>query len=775
MEDTRKNEVWNKYYANECKLLKDTVKKAVKYLGIDCVFNGDYTDAYDILSEGLFKTKGDGKSFLDSYDETSSTPLDNWIFSCLCRKLNTYVRDRNADKRKASYEHDSLNEYCSDTEIELINTLASKYNLEEHILEMNEDFLMETIVDKATYYLLKGFKIREVCRILGITKKKLLEEIDIFIHGEKKEEPTMATRENIAITEEKSKAGILSVEMFIDEIDNGYLDFDHPLQRQSEQWNKEQKSNLVTTILNGYKVPSIINAEQIIDGKPYVWCIDGKQRITTCREFINDEFKISKTAERALIHWYEYAKNENGDWLYEDNGSKVRTDYEFNVAGKKFSELPEFLKKKFTKYEFPIEKYLGCSDEDIEFHIRRYNASKVMSAAQKGITHLGRNFAFVTKNIVANSDFIDKCGKYTTAERKNGTLDRMVVESTMAINYLDDWTKKQEDMCEFLKSEATTADFNKVGDVMKELSEAWEPNNTVYEMFNSKDTFIWLTVYSKAGLKPAQFFKFMEWMNEEGYSQRVNGITFEELSDKGSKDKSTVLGKIELLVTLASQNLWADEEQTTTEMNADEVETLEMNTESDEEFPEEMFAIDDDETESDDAFDDQELMRLLDMIEDEESEFKSDDADVNEFLKRVESESLFDIIECPKKIDKQRVALQSLIIVDDLGRRSEPDLSDEGISTYLKTCMLFGSEFDEIEQAIDLIRDDVRLFSDSKIYRAEYIPAVIGIVTKHREDDRILDWLESFRERFEHYSSTETTYECYEYCCENFSEYIENI
>jgi len=60
----------------------------------------------------------------------------------------------------------------------------------------------------------------------------------------------------------------------------------------------------------------------------------------------------------------------------------------------------------------------------------------------------------MVKEIAAMPFFTDR-GGYKMAEFKNGTVNRVVVESIMAINFLKDWKKQQEEMCFYMKEHST--------------------------------------------------------------------------------------------------------------------------------------------------------------------------------------------------------------------------------------------------------------------------------------------------------------------------------
>ena len=54
---------------------------------------------------------------------------------------------------------------------------------------------------------------------------------------------------------------------------------------------------------------------------------------------------------------------------------------------------------RFLDYSFNYDQYLNCSEEDIGYHIERYNDGKPMTSPQKGITKLGTEYAELVKAI----------------------------------------------------------------------------------------------------------------------------------------------------------------------------------------------------------------------------------------------------------------------------------------------------------------------------------------------------------------------------------------
>ena len=216
-------------------------------------------------------------------------------------------------------------------------------------------------------------------------------------------------------TMENCKTDKISVASIIKKIDRHTIRFDHPLQRESDQWSPAMKGNLVSDILQGNKLHPLIFAEQVINGVPIIWDLDGKQRCTNAYTFSKNGYKVSKTIRRWMIKYQTIEKDEHGNDVLDENGFPIAVNAEFDIRGKKFSDLPEELKDRFLDYSFNYDQYLNCSEEDIGYHIERYNDGKPMTSPQKGITKLGTEYAELVKSI-SNMSFFKDMGGYKISE-----------------------------------------------------------------------------------------------------------------------------------------------------------------------------------------------------------------------------------------------------------------------------------------------------------------------------------------------------------------------
>lgn len=464
---------------------------------------------------------------------------------------------------KIVVEENNNNEYSSGF-IRYMNSLSKR---EKEIAEL----------------IIQGYQLSEIQDILHISEKKFIKIIGNMKSFEKrlilnksnvKEEKPMNNA--ITTTLEKSKTNKLSIASIIKKINNLTIRFNHPLQRESEQWSNVMKGNLISDILQGNPIPSLTFAEQIINGIAIIWDLDGKQRCTNAYSFSNDGFKISKNIRRWLISYQAIIKDENNKPVLDGNGFPQTECREFDIRNKKFSDLPDELKDRFMEYNFEIVQYINCSSEDIAYHIARYNEGKPMNTQQKGIISLGEHFASLIKGIAA-MPFFKEMGNYTVKECNNGTTNRVVVESIMANNFLDDWKKDQSEMCEFLKKNANEEMFDNFEELVDRISKV--ANDDTLEKFNSKDSFIWFGLFGRfvnVCDDDKKFIEFMAEFSQSLHSKEINGISFDSLCfDKetgkirSTKDKYVVVNKINLLVRLLEDFLYIDDKS---EENETEVE-----------------------------------------------------------------------------------------------------------------------------------------------------------------------------------------------------------
>ena len=63
-------------------------------------------------------------------------------------------------------------------------------------------------------------------------------------------------------------------------------------------------------------------------------------------------------------------------------------DVEYDLRGKGYNDLPEELKEKFDNFTIDVVKHLDCTDEEIGYHIRRYNRQSSMNNNETSVTYM---------------------------------------------------------------------------------------------------------------------------------------------------------------------------------------------------------------------------------------------------------------------------------------------------------------------------------------------------------------------------------------------------
>lgn len=539
------------YYKNNAKKLRDTVDGILMRFG--GLSDKDYDDFYSLANEVFTLV-------IRRYNASQS--FHRYLCVCLENKIKSEISKRNCYKRSADRNALSLEEIRNTRDdFYLHDSCVSGLNMELVIAQHDEHInqylsSLSCIQRKIVNLKMNFFSGEEIKRILELTDREYAnhcrelrsyEKIHFLFNQNPKQlhiyEEIESMEHLVPQTMEKSKSDKMSIASIIKKMEKQTLRFDHPLQRESEQWSSSSmKGNLISDILQGNPIPPLVFAEQIVNGMAMIWNLDGRQRCTYVYAFRKDGFKISKNIRRHIIPYVILVGNRDGEPVYEQK--------ECDIRGKRFSDLPEELKERFDDYTFETVQYLNCSSDDIAYHIARYNDGKPMTVSQKGITRLGERYAKLVKEI-AEMRFFKDIGNYKAAEYKNGTVNRIVIEGIMASYYLHDWKKQQEEMCEYIKDHASEYDFRNFKCMIKRLEKIITPE--IATMFNSKDSFLWFGLFArhiKTEAEDMKFIVFLKKFADTLHEEKVDGVSFEELNTKATKDKNAVLAKMRHLERL---------------------------------------------------------------------------------------------------------------------------------------------------------------------------------------------------------------------------------
>lgn len=518
------------------------------------------------------------------------TPLE-FFTSVIKRAIWKEMTDRNRGKRQNFVEVEEVDEEGNvikkkqfiptisidtpigeDNDRTIKDTLQSDFNVEKEMSKYIHDERVERFLHslpkiqrQIAEMIMEDISVSDIKQKLELSDKEYTDNFNamrsfknISILCNNTNQTNFMEDDNMSTTTqtmENCKTDRISIASIVKKIDKHTIRFDHPLQRESDQWSPSMKGNLVSDILQGNKLHPLIFAEQIINGVPIIWDLDGKQRCTNAYSYANNGYKVSKNIRRWLIKYQTTEKDENGNDILDENGFPIAVNAEFDIRGKKFSDLPEELRDRFLDYSFNYDQYLNCSEEDIGYHIERYNDGKTMTSPQKGIMKLGTEYAELVKSI-SNMPFFKDMGGYKVSEFKNGAINRVVVESIMTSNYLDKWNKF-DDMCKYIKENSDVTVFDDFEDMVERLEKV--VTEDVSDMFNSKDSFLWFGLFARFVKSESDDQRFIEFMTEfiqSLHSKSVDGVSFDDILESSStKDKGIVTKKMNHLEQLMNEYL----------------------------------------------------------------------------------------------------------------------------------------------------------------------------------------------------------------------------
>lgn len=200
----------------------------------------------------------------------------------------------------------------------------------------------------------------------------------------------------------------------------GNISFEHRLQRPTGQWNTRMKSLLIHSLLSGIPV----NPIYVVEEENVIYPLDGSQRTSTCIDYINDVFSLSKDTPNVSI-----AVKENGE----------QTIKEYEIAGKKFKRLDNEVKETLLACTLEFCTLSDYTDEDIKTMFARQNSGKPLGAKLLRVVHESDEFGDTVYSL-AHHPFMDKLMSPTQC--KNGTDKDTIVQTFMLIatNQENDFT-----------------------------------------------------------------------------------------------------------------------------------------------------------------------------------------------------------------------------------------------------------------------------------------------------------------------------------------------
>ena len=572
------------------KKLHNMVDKILSQFG--GITDFDREECYSIANLEITKyVKNQLDKGIEDLDEDK---FNGYMYFGITNKIKTYITRKNrgkrcqivtskeGDKEVKQYIYpvsldgmstdDGENKYMdvipSDFDIESSIDVGELLNLEENVIRYINS--LGVIQRQIADLIMQGYNSTEIKEILHISdkeyytylsdmkeydKRKLLkteESEDVNIE----EELPMETK---TTTSERTKSTSYSIESLSKQLRQHRLRDNHPLQRTSGQWNLLTKSELISDILQGNSLLQIVISEEIKAGITMHWLIDGKQRSTNLKDYLEDGFAVSKNVQRYMIEYQTDKTDEDGNVILNEDGFPIPESKTFDIRGRKFSQLPEELQDKFKDYQVPVMLNLNCTKKDIAYDIARFNRCRPMNVSQSGWLGLEESYAEYVDKILKMDFFKVDCDKssYSNTNIKNGSLRRVIIEAIMTSKYLSHFDKDFGKMCIYLTENANESVFIDFYLTLEKLSNVLRGDTS--DIFNNKNSFLWFALFDKFveyGVEDDKFNDFIQEFKETLHSKEIDGITYDCLNgQKGTKDRSSVTKRFNHLLTLMREYL----------------------------------------------------------------------------------------------------------------------------------------------------------------------------------------------------------------------------
>lgn len=287
------------------------------------------------------------------------------------------------------------------------------------------------------------------------------------------------------------------------DISKDKFDFNHPLQRQSGQWNKLSMSKLIDSAIRLYPIyPALV----VDNGDDTYGVIDGKQRLTIFTSYANNEFALHKSLSPVDIDGTEY-----------------------EIAGKKFDKLDDEVKERFKAREFQLYIMSNATENDIREIFARINSSKGLTNTQKRTVVENEELAKVVFELKSHPVF----AKITTPTQRRKDEDKDIVRQVLMLSEMsseyDFGSFRNEDMNKFIERYNGNINYGKV----ETIKEAMTALDTAFDTISVNKVTVPILLYGyyrvvkdKKGMQKWNDWvkKFMEtYDTNEEYKQYCNG------------------------------------------------------------------------------------------------------------------------------------------------------------------------------------------------------------------------------------------------------------
>lgn len=341
-----------------------------------------------------------------------------------------------------------------------------------------------------------------------------------------------------------------NVKQLITMSNKGTLQFDYPIQRSGGQWKSLQQSYLIHSLTENYPIPPVYllgekkevtvmkKGEEVPDIITIRWVLDGKQRITTMKDFVEDQFP-----------------------LHNDTPETTIDNEEYELAGKTFSELDEevqdmILSRTILTYTLDGEM---VSDEEIEDLFFRMNNGSALTIQQKAKALMGVEWATKLTEL-GEHKLIQELGAFSASQLKaEGHLTAILQTMMMMDDKYDDYKNVSQRVISqytttFKEDKENKLElFNKVNEAMDYLLNVFDKKERLLLKKVHFPMTILTTIRAiEKEIEPESFYSwtigFKEAFKPKGESVTNVPTNYVDYTGTGSTDRHKAIGRKEEMI-----------------------------------------------------------------------------------------------------------------------------------------------------------------------------------------------------------------------------------
>lgn len=313
------------------------------------------------------------------------------------------------------------------------------------------------------------------------------------------------------------------------------LSFDHPIQRQSGQWDLAQKGLLIHSMLAGYPIPNIYvlkeDSEQLDEkGKPVFqyYVIDGKQRLTNVLSYLN------------------------GDYALDDSIPAIRIEDEtYAIASKYFQDLEEPVQYELKRFKFDIFNFEECTSDEVEEIFFRLNNSTTLTKAQVAKAKIGTDLAIMVNELLTSRFFMESCN-FSNAQRKNSDDQRSLFQGMMLLDNFNGRNFTLKDFSEnsimeysnLIKGNYSDEQVNYLRSCIEFLSDAFPVKQKSIRKIHIPMLVLAAYFAMDKEIKPLYFRQWWEYFNDEDGFMEV----YKTFCSSGSTKLEKIKGRVVIMM-----------------------------------------------------------------------------------------------------------------------------------------------------------------------------------------------------------------------------------